>query len=230
MSSGEQNLISDVVIKYTEKKYYNKYVYKLVLEADISDIGPRQNNNYYWRKAVGGFQVRVRAVSLLNKIKEVAVDDIDNKFRIEYNRVSYFTNSVEVIDMLLTTFRGEVQTLYQPYNENHTNVITDNKRVRVRARLFEDKFRYKIYFKYRWGDRERRFPEIREWLDTLDNKGSRWMPNKILTRFLETDKEHRALGYTIAVYLNDPEDVFICQMKFQGLLDYIEEAILVSEL
>ena len=56
------------------------------------------------------------------------------------------------------------------------------------------------------------------------------MANKILTRFLETEKEHRALGYTIAVYLNDPEDIFVCQMKFQGLLECIEEAILVSEL
>jgi len=37
-------------------------------------------------------------------------------------------------------------------------------------------------------------------------------------------------GYTVAIYLNDPEDLMMCQMKFHNEIHYIEEAVLLSNL
>ena len=78
--------------------------------------------------------------------------------------------------------------------------------------------------------RENRFPEIKEWVDTLDNLGTRWEPNNILNQFFRTEKSQRSLGWTIAVYLRDEEDVFMCRLKFHNLIESVEEAVLISEL
>jgi hypothetical protein len=63
-------------------------------------------------------------------------------------------------------------------------------------------------------------------LEDADN--TRWAVNKTLRQYFNNIPGYK--GYTASIYLNDPEDLMMCQIKFNNEIYYIEEAVLISSL
>lgn len=219
-------------IKYTEKMFYNRYIYKIVLKPappDYSDLDSIRIDYFNRIRIIERARKRKNNLSFSKQIKTL-LGDTDHKSRVDEHIVTFYLSNESDIQKIANDFKDNIIEIHCPINENHKNIISNNRKIRVRERLFDNNFKFKVNFKINWQMREERFPEIREWIDTLDNEGQRWAPNSVLKRFIRTNREHRYLGWTIAVYLNDEADLFLCRLKFHNMIESVEEAVLVKDL
>jgi len=209
-----------------ERKYYKKYFYKIVLKVDESDIKPgvpRISRPY-------GFTALYAArLDLLKEITALPIQDADCKIRSESKWVSVFTNDTEFIELLFRDLGHRIAEYHRPVSDEHKDVIDQNRRIRVRKRLFENDFKYKVYFTQDWKYRTDGYVDVKNWLYALDNiNGVRWEVNKTLRQYFDSIPGYK--GYTAAIYLNEPEDLMVCQMRFHSEIQYIEEAVLIDSL
>lgn len=207
-----------------ERKYYKKYFYKIVLKVDESKPGvPRINLTY------GFTALYASRLNLLKEITALPIQDADCKIRSENKWVSVFTNDTEFIELLFKDLGYRITEYHRPVSDVHKNVIDQNRRIRVRKRLFENDFKYKVYFTQDWKYRTDGYVDVKKWLYELDNtNGIRWEVNKTLRQYFDSTPGYK--GYTAAIYLNEPEDLMVCQMRFHSEIQYIEEAVLIDSL
>jgi len=209
-----------------ERKYYKKYFYKIVLKVDESKIKPGVPRIYHPYGFSALFAARQ---DLLNEIVKLPIQDADCKFRSESRWVSVFTNDTNFIELLFKELGHRIVEYHSPVSENHKEAVDQNRRIRVRKRLFENDFKYKVYFSQDWQHRTDCYSDVKDWLHGLDNtNGTRWAVNKTLRQYFDSIPGYK--GYTAAIYLNDPEDLMMCQMRFHSDIYYIEEAVLISSL
>lgn len=208
-----------------ERKYYKKYFYKIVLKVDDSKIKPGIPRIYQW-----GFSALYAArQELIKEIAGLPIQDADCKIRSEARWVSVFTNDTKFIELLFRDLGHRIIEYHRPVSDSHKEVVDQNRRIRVRRRLFENEFKYKVYFSQDWKYRSDAYADIKLWLDGLENTGNtRWAVNKTLQQYFSSTRGYK--GYTVAVYLNEPEDLMMCQVRFHSEIEYIEEAVLVSSL
>jgi len=220
-------LIPKNVKQYSiERKYYKKYFYKICLKVDESLINPSFPRMYHRFGNTGLYQAQQ---TLLKEICNLSIKDADCKMRTENRYVSVFTNDTALIEELFDKLYHRITEFHSPKNDFHKDTIDSNKRVRVRKRLFENIFKYKVYFSRDWKFRNDNYSELKEWLDGLeDADGTRWAVNNTLNMYFNYIPGYK--GYTAAIYLNDPSDLMMCQMKFHSEIHYIEEAVLLSNL
>lgn len=209
-----------------ERKYYKKYFYKIVLKVDESNIKPgvpRISRPY------GSTALYAARLDLLREITALPIQDADCKIRSESRWVSVFTNDVEFIELLFKDLGHCIDEYHRPVNDVHKDIVDQNRRIRVRKRLFENDFKYKVYFTQDWKQRTDGYVDVKNWLYELDNtNGVRWEVNKTLRQYFDSIPGYK--GYTAAIYLNEPEDLMMCQIKFNNEIQYIEEAVLISSL
>ena len=209
-----------------EQKYYKKYFYKIVLKIDESKLKPGVPRIYHpW-----GFTAMYTArQELIKEIGNLPIQDPDCKIRSESRCVSVFTNDTKFIELIFKDLSHRITEYHSPINENHKDIVDENRRIRVRKRLFENEFKYKVYFSQEWKFRSDAYSDVKNWLTGLeDADGTRWAVNKTLRQYFNNIPGYK--GYTAAIYLNDPEDLMMCQIKFNNEIEYIEEAVLVSSL
>ena len=209
-----------------ERKYYKKYFYKIVLRIDENQLKPGVPRIYHpW-----GFTAMYTArQELIKEIAALPITDADCKIRSENRCVSVFTNDVKFIEFLFKDLSHRIIEYHRPVSDNHKEVVDQNRRIRVRKRLFENEFKYKVYFSRDWKFRTDAYSDIKLWLDGIENTNyTRWAVNKTLRQYFNNIPGYK--GYTAAVYLNDPEDLMMCQMRFHNEIEYIEEAVLISSL
>jgi hypothetical protein len=209
-----------------ERKYYKKYFYKIVLKIDESKIKPGVPRIYHpW-----GFSAMYAArQELLKEVANLPIQDADCKIRSESRWISVFTNDTKFIELIFKELGHRIYEYHRPVSDNHKEVVDENRRIRVRKRLFENQFKYKVYFSQDWKFRADRYSEVKLWLDGLEDADrTRWAVNKTLRQFFNSTPGYK--GYTAAVYLNDAEDLMMCQMRFHNEIEYIEEAVLISSL
>lgn len=209
-----------------EKKYYKKYFYKIVLAVDDSKIKPGVPRIYH---PYGFSALYAARQDLLKQITNLPIDDADCKIRSESRWVSVFTNDTDFIELLFKDLGHLIDEYHRPVSDIHKSVVDQSRRIRVRKRLFENAFKYKVYFSQDWRHRTDSYSDIKNWLYGLDNINSvRWAVNKTLNQYFDGTPGYK--GYTAAVYLNDPEDLMMCQIRFHNEIQYIEEAVLISSL
>lgn len=219
-------------VKYIQKMYYGKYVYKLSFEIDKNKLIKNQNQkpNYYsWSSnRYTTYTNKINLVSdLLIKIKGLITDD-DYRLRAEGFGIGVFTNNENDIKSLLTKLSTRVVEFYQPLNDKHIDLIDKHRKVIVRNSLFEKDFKFKIYMKYDYKMRDTRYIEVKEFADSLAN--GTWDANYGMKRFWHTISSSNRIGYTVALYLKDPADLMMFQLRFNDSIEKIEEAVLLSEL
>jgi hypothetical protein len=209
-----------------ERKYYKKYFYKIVLEVDMSKIKPGVPRIYHPYGFSALFTARQE---LLKEITNLPIQDADCKIRSESRCVSVFTNDTNFIELLFKDLSHRIVEYHRPVSEEHISVVDQNRRIRVRKRLFENEFKYKVYFSIDWRLRQDAYSEVKQWLNGLENtNGTRWAVNNTLRQYFNATPGYK--GYTAAVYLNEAEDLMMCQMRFHNEIEYIEEAVLISSL
>jgi hypothetical protein len=209
-----------------ERKYYKKYFYKIVLKVDDSKIKPGVPRIYH----PYGFSAMYAArQDLLKEIVALPIQDADCKIRSESRWISVFTNDTDFIELLFKDLGHRIHEYHRPVSDNHKEVVDQNRRIRVRKRLFENEFKYKVYFSIDWRLRQDAYSDVKLWLEGLENiNNTRWAVNSTLRQYFNATPGYK--GYTAAVYLNEAEDLMMCQMRFHSEIEYIEEAVLISSL
>lgn len=209
-----------------ERKYYKKYFYKIVLRIDESKLKPGVPRIYH---PFGFTAMYMARQELIKEVAALPIQDADCKIRSENRLVSVFTNDVKFIELLFKDLSHRIVEYHRPVSDNHKDVVDQNRRIRVRQRLFENNFKYKVYFNQDWKLRTDRYIDVKNWLDGIENTGGiRWAVNKTLRQYFDSIPGYK--GYTAAIYLNEPEDLMMCQMRFHSEIQYIEEAVLISSL
>lgn len=210
--------IPDTVKQFSiEKKYYKKYFYKIVIKVVDSAKRPGFRELYDARQ------------NLIKQIAELPIEDAECKIRGETKWLSVFTNDSKFIELLFTNFYHQIVEYHRPINDQHKSVIDESRRIRVRKQLFETQFKFKVYFTQDLKDGVDRYVDVNKWVNSLDNvNGDRWAVNSTLRQYFGGRWWHP--GYTAAIYLNDPEDLMMCQLRFHKEIHYIEEAVLLSSL
>jgi hypothetical protein len=209
-----------------ERKYYKKYFYKIVLKIDENKLKPGVPRIYHPWGFTAMYTLRQE---LIKEIADLPIQDADCKIRSESRLVSVFTNDIKFIELIFQNLGHRISEYHSPVSENHKEIVDQNRRIRVRKRLFENEFKYKVYFTQDWKHRADKYSEVKHWLAGLENINfTRWAVNKTLRQYFNNISGHK--GYTAAIYLNDPEDLMMCQMRFHNEIEYIEEAVLISGL
>jgi hypothetical protein len=74
--------------------------------------------------------------------------------------------------------------------------------------------------------RESRYNEVKEYLENISDYGL----NGTMHDFFNTNFNNKRIGWTAAVYLNDPSDLMMFQLRFDDDIMKIEEAVLIDNL
>lgn len=213
-------------VRYIQKKYYSKYFCKLIFQIDRSKL-VKKNIKQWYNSSYSTYINRFDLINtLIREIKSHIVDD-DYRVRAEGNTVSVFTNSETNVAKLVNGLPDQIIELHRPLNTAHVDLVENHKKVLVRNSLFEKKYKFKVYLRVSWEQREARFKEFKEW---LESSGSDYDINSILRKYFYTNQGMRGIGYTAAVYFNDPQDLMMFQLRFNDKILNIEEAVLLSEL
>lgn len=214
-------------LKYTRKMYYKKYIFKMVFEIDKSKLERSTVRQNYFYSRFNAYSNRVELVSALLEQLDKHVKGTDYRVRSESVRISLFTSDYDDVLALTSNVGHRLVEFERPYNDNHAEILDNFRKVVVRNSLFERDYKFKIYFKYNYKMREDRYSDVQNFLQNLDSK---WAVNSTLDQFFNTKVSTRRLGYTVAVYLHNPEDLMMFQLRFHDDIEKIEEAILVSDL
>jgi hypothetical protein len=212
-------------LNYIQRKWYGKYIFKLVVEVDRSKlVKTPKTHSFHWTyaKYANSYQL---AQELTKEIANL-VNDQDYRLRREGTRISFFTNSDACIKLIVDQYKDRVLEIDRPLNENHVQVIEQHRKVVVRKNLFLDHYKFKIYIQSTWAHRTDRYSHLKEFLETLDD----YEINGILRSFFYSNISANRLGYTIAVYLNSAEDLMMFQLRFNDEITKVEEAVLLSDL
>lgn len=211
---------------FIEKKYYKKYFYKICLEVDPATIKPSNSSRFHRFGRIGLYNAQQ---NLLRDICNLPINDADCKFRTEGKNISIFTNDHKFIEEVFDKLSARIVEFHLPKSEEHKEVIDQSRQIRVRKRLFDNQFKFKVYFTAGWQWKDPDFSNIKEWLNSLDNTdNTRWSVNSTLRNYFNNNRGFK--GFTVAVYLNDPEDLMMCQMRFNGEILRVEEAVLITDL
>jgi hypothetical protein len=214
-------------VKYTQKMYYKKYIYKLIFEVDKNKLIRSQGKQTYYYAKYISYTNRMQLINDLLKSIDQHMTNDDYRLRSESIRISLFTSDINDVVSLIANMPDRLVEFERPYNDNHVQILDNFRKVVVRPSLFEKEYKFKIYLRYDHKMREIRYSPVQQFLENLDGK---WTVNSTLTRFFNTKMVGRHMGYTAAVYLNSAEDLMMFQLRFNEDIAKIEEAVLISEL
>lgn len=213
--------------KYISKKFYDKYFCKLVLKIEESKIKETKISAGFtsWNR-YNTFTNRSELLGrLIKEVKKVIVND-DHRFRAEGKYLSIFTNDVNDLNEVMSILSLNFYELYTPINTNHSEVLDRHRAVVVRNSLYDKKYKFKVYMKPDYALRETRYKDVQLYLENIEDHGL----NHTMNIFFNTDFSTRRAGWTAAIYLNNPSDLMMFQLRFNNDIQKIEEAVLISSL
>jgi hypothetical protein len=228
MNFNELKLPNKHSPKYISKKFYDKYFCKLVLKIDESKIKATKIATGFrptWSR-YSSYTNRFELLGQLVKdVKKIIIND-DYRLRAEGRHLSIFTNDVSDLNAIMSQLPQHFYQIQMPINSNHSDVLDRHRAVVVRNTLFDKKFKFKVYLKGDYSLRESRYNDVKLYLENITNYGL----NSTLERFFYTNNISRGIGWTAAVYLDDPSDLMMFQLRFNNDIQKIEEAVLISSL
>jgi hypothetical protein len=227
MNFDEVKLPPGIQAKYIGKRFYGKYYCKLVLKLDPLLIKQSRvsTGTVRWAR-MGVFSNRFELLgNLVKEVKKLILND-DYRFRAEGKNISIFTNDIADLNSIIEKMPVNFCELYMPVNSNHTEVLSNHRSVVVRNSLFDKKYKFKIYMKPLYTLRESRYNEVRDYLENISDYGL----NGTMHDFFKTNFNNRRIGWTAAIYLNDPSDLMMFQLRFDDDIMKIEEAVLIDNL
>jgi hypothetical protein len=230
MNLNEEIIPAGCKVKYTQRVYFKKYRTKLVFEIDKTKLikAPNNSNMSYWGYRHQSYLNRRELMTdLINRVKRAIPENADFRFRSEHEKISFFTNDIETIENLLVACSTRVIEIEHPMNDRHADVIDNHRKVIVRETLFNKFYKFKVYLKYNYHKRLERYAELNEY---LEESSLNWAPNTALDRLFSTQRSIKFIGHTLAIYLNDPDDLMIFQLKYNDDILKIEEIVLLKDL
>lgn len=191
-------------INYTSKKFFKKYIYKLVLEVSATRPFSR-----YFGNPSELMQVPNWIASHLPNLD----CKITNRFQnsngndVHYHQVIYLAD-LDAKNTLQQQFAGVLTEVWQPLDQNHANELEIRNLLTVRQDLLFKKYKMAVYFKY---DRK---GELYKWLKeyfadsaTAKVSGSSWWPR---------------------LYLNDDGEITVIKLSWPDSIDYVKRVVLIN--
>lgn len=213
---------------YTERLFFGKYCYKVVLEVDKTQLildHTRNRDRLVWRRTT--YTNSLKLLTLLKK-ELLLIAGENCRTRQEWLKISFFTNDKNHVDAIIDKFARQILEISFPANQAHVDFLSKNRKVLVRERLFNDRYKYKVYINP-YNMRTERFRPVAEFLEHFDK--TRYDVNNILRDFWSPYTHSiNSLGWTVAVYFKDLEDLMMFQLRFTDDIMKIEEIVLVRDL
>lgn len=224
--------LSKARIVYTERTFYKKYSYKLCFVIDYTPLsGLTARSSQYW-------STRTTLRRDLRKKLVAAMPDVDYRTREEGRNVNIFLDDDAVANMITLKFQESLEEVHMPLNEQHKQLMHGNHRIRIRNKLFYNKYRYKVHVKNFVLNRFTNFEKLKYWLNSLDveNDENRWAANNPLKSAFDMSEEERTKPKFVyrfsdfAVFLNEEQDVMMLQLWLNEWYGGTEKAVLISEI
>ena len=251
MSLSELTIPANVTVKVTEKQYFNKYPFKIELEASAEKSA--QHAAYIAGARIHSWEFRKRTASkvkteITNKLTRI-IDEVellsgntyDYRLRQEGHTVSIYFSDITIMHLVLnSSLKRKIKALYKPYNDNHLAKMSVETRVRVRKSLFLGKYKFKTYLNVMLA-RKLDLADLGVWLQNSYPEENRYELNPGMKYAIDrskfyaaqqTQQKMRSWQYNtvLAIYVNDETDLMMLHLRLNNYISYAEEAVLVSEL
>ena len=229
-----------VAVDYTTKKYFGKYLYKLVVYAPagrlIDSKGSiadglehrrvlNSNITSSWWSERRNRDLANADVLFLEKLRDIRHNKSNNfKLRVEEPRVQIYANSIEelenlVIDHFQLFPRTYIETIAGPETEEQASILNSGAIIRKK----NNGYNYKVILRDgRYGSELKR--SVWQYLDNL-GEGQAHIPIGSL------DMLHSPSNYMWNVYffVNDPGITSFLSLMHPGLVSNIHELVVVSD-
>lgn len=223
--------LPNIKIVYTERTFYKKYSYKLCFVIDYTGLqGLTARSSKFW-------SIRTTLRRDLRKKLVAAMPDVDYRTREEGRNVNIFLDNDVAATEIALKFQESLEEIHMPLNEQHKQLMHNNHRIRIRNKLYYNKYRYKVHVKNFVLNRFTNFENLKSWLGALDveNDETRWAANAPLKAAFSMSEEERIKPKFVyrfsdfAVFLNDEQDVMMLQLWLNEWYGGTEKAVLISE-
>lgn len=247
MSLSELKIPANIQVNVTEKQYFNKYPFKIELEATVEKSAGTaaisSGNHHSWNfRMRTASKVKFEITDKINRLfKSEELDTgktYDYRLRQEGYTVSIYFSDPAIMNLLFNnSLKRKIKALYKPYNDNHLAKMDIETRVRVRKSLFLGKYKFKAYLSTMLS-RKLNLVELVSWLEDAYPEEGRYELNPglrhavVRSKFTAAQQKYRSWQYNtvLAIYVNDETDLMMLHLRLNDCISYAEEAVLISEL
>ena len=191
-------------INYTSKKFFKKYIYKLVLAVSAT----KSFNRYF------GLPSELMQVPnwIAHNLPELDCK-VTNRFQssngsdAKYHQVIYLADQ-DAKNTLQQQFAGQLVEVWQPLNVDHASELEIRNLLVARSSLLFNKYKMAVYFRY-------------------DRKGElyKWLKDYFATS--STAKVSGDLRWP-RLYLNDDGEIAVIKLSWPDSIDYVKRVILIN--
>lgn len=216
----------------TNRKFYNKWVYKISLcIPGISIIRSRSHSEVEaicsLNKIYNGITPYSIKKAILNKNEILKINDFifnlkaEHGKRIEGDYIDFYTNDSEIYNTILTTFSNVVKICYAPRNDL-IEELNSNKYI-ICNKLPYNKYRYKVYIlphKLKTS-----FLEKQKYISWIENQSKILVSEKTKKWFIkmEFNWDRRYM------YVEDKNTLLLLQMRNPNVLGRIYEYMVIDK-
>ena len=241
MNLDNYNIPAHVKVTATEKKYFNKYAFRVEFTVDKSLLIPnakqngrgwRINNNWTNFKEIKE-QLTSALVRAFAEVEKTLGSEVDCRLRSEGYVINVYFAEIEILDIFISTpdLAPLIKQITAPINKQHLTSLQDSKVIRFRKSLFLRKYTYKVYLKPGFAISAAERGKINSWLDeTYSNDKERVELNPQLRRHLVDALSSRYWSSRYVIYFTDETDLMMCQLRLNEHISLVEHAVLLSNL
>lgn len=233
-----KNLSSDIEIKYTTKKFFKQYLYKLDINAPGAasikrdDINKDINERIEWsrRYSHGGswYDRRLREqleqadIGFLYSLKDIIFEYPEIKIRIEEPKISFYADSHTMIESLARAIapdeRHYITSVTAPENNTSASLLLASNTILVRKK---PKYSFRVWFREKQYNYETRL-QVYNYLNGLGD----------IVKLTETIKGHLTKPndwiWGSYFYTNDPGIVDFIRLINPDIIREVAELVYIE--
>ena len=144
--------------KTTKKLFYNKWLFKVVIECGgLSSLhrqgveyihSARATSNNPWRRSQeeNVFKNRDKLLHIAS-VLEILLPLAEHQIRVEGSSCSIFTNSDDLVERIKASLSSFLTEVHKPVNADEAKFLSSNKNKIICEQFPLEKYQFKIYFR-----------------------------------------------------------------------------------
>lgn len=221
--------------KTTKKLFYNKWLFKVVLECAGISYLHRRGIAYIQTLEVNADNpwIRAREQSIVKNrqnlmhvasILEILLPTADHQIRVENGTCAVFTNDIDLIEKIKASLTEFVVEVHKPLNKDQEEFLLTNKNKIICDQLPHEEYQYKIYFR---NGEIKDTVLLKNFVTWAEKYGDRiYIPNG--ARKIIDENYHYFYGQYF--YAKDQKIASMALMMMGNYLNKTEEYVLKSDL
>lgn len=207
------------ILKKTKRLFFKKWAYKITARVEKASHVKRFDLSFMKR-----YNVDSNVLKLKLELEELA-SKYEFQTRCEGDRLSFFTNSVDFLDVIKNKFPTKIVEITEPENDAVLTLLKNNINIVVCEQLPKKTQRYKIYLNGKYNIPADLGLNFTTWAEKYQNKVS--IPYG-LKYVLKSNKDFRPYGNYF--YTSDDKMLSMALMFLGKHVQYTEKYVLKSEL